>query len=78
MTMEPPEGSDFSNHTFTDSEGWKVTIFYDCGEWDYIDNVESPDGRKAIYPFDEYQTEHGNPMHWDWCNWRENRGKGTP
>jgi len=66
MTAEAPEGHYCGDYTFTDPDGWEVTIFYDCGKWDYIASVKAPDGRKATYPFDEYQTAHGNPMCWDW------------
>lgn len=27
--------------------GWKIVVFWDCGDWDYIDSVIAPDGRKA-------------------------------
>jgi len=26
-------------------DGWKLTFFNDCGELDYVDRAESPDGR---------------------------------
>jgi len=33
------------------SNGWKISIFNDCNEWDYVDSIETNDGR-AI-DFDE-------------------------
>lgn len=33
------------NVEFTCSNGWRFTIFNDCDEWDYIDEVTAPDGR---------------------------------
>lgn len=29
--------------------GWKIEIFNDCDSFDYINAVESPDGRKAVF-----------------------------
>ena len=29
------------------SNGWRFWIFNDCYEWDYIDRVETPDGRSV-------------------------------
>ena len=26
------------------SNGWGVTVFNDCGEWDYIDSIKAPGG----------------------------------
>lgn len=71
MTPSAPEGHYFGDYDFKDSRGWTVTIFYDCGDWDYVDSVTAPDGRKIEYPFDQFQGEHGNPLLWDWCNMRE-------
>lgn len=31
--------------------GWKVRVFWDCGDWDYIDEVEAPDGRQWWWGF---------------------------
>lgn len=27
------------------SNGWRLVVFNDCGEWDYLDSAEAPDGR---------------------------------
>lgn len=37
------------NVGFVTSDGWKVVVFNDCDEFDYIDSVESPDGRTISY-----------------------------
>jgi hypothetical protein len=29
--------------------GWRLAIYNDCNEWDYIDWVEAPDGRRVEY-----------------------------
>lgn len=29
-----------------DAPGWIFVVFFDAGEWDYIDHVLSPDGRR--------------------------------
>jgi len=39
---------DFDFHL---SNGWTLTVFNDCDEWDYIARVSTPDGRTA--GFDE-------------------------
>lgn len=31
------------------ANGWKVAVFNDCDEWDYIEWVEAPDGRRESY-----------------------------
>lgn len=43
--------------------GWKITIFNDCDDLDYVDSAESPDGRRATY--DDWWDETGegrNPL----------------
>ena len=30
---------------FTTSDGWRFVVFNDGGQWDYIEQVDSPDGR---------------------------------
>jgi hypothetical protein len=54
------------DRTFKTSTGWKIVIFDDCGQMDYIDAVEAPDGRKAN--FDDWVTEDANlnPMPGEW------------
>lgn len=32
---------------FTLSNGWRVSVFNDCGEWDYVSTVVAPDGRQC-------------------------------
>jgi hypothetical protein len=29
--------------------GWRIAVFNDCNEWDYIEWVETPDGRRVDY-----------------------------
>lgn len=45
----PPEEMDdaFTDVEFASTDGWKVWIFYDCGELDYIDHFVSPSGEKV-------------------------------
>lgn len=40
---------------------WLITIFNDCDEVDYVDNVVSPDGRSAEY-YDWADAGGGNPL----------------
>jgi len=30
---------------FTTEDGWRIVVFNDAGQWDYIETVEAPDGR---------------------------------
>lgn len=44
------------NVEYEASNGWKLAIFNDCDEWDYIDQITTADGRQINY--DEiYGTE---------------------
>lgn len=29
--------------------GWRLAVFVDCNEWDYIEWIEAPDGRRVDY-----------------------------
>jgi len=40
---------EFEDRTFEIRDGWKVVIFYDCGELDYIDHFETPDGTEVDF-----------------------------
>jgi hypothetical protein len=31
------------------SNGWRLAVFNDCNEWDYLEWVEAPDGRRVDY-----------------------------
>jgi len=41
------------NVTYSASNGWKIVVFNDCNDWDYIDALITADGRQinfdAIY-----------------------------
>ena len=37
------------NVPYTASNGWRITIFNDCNEWDYVDRVIAPDGRSLRF-----------------------------
>lgn len=34
---------------FRTSHGWTLVVFNDCDDWDYIDHIEAPDGRRIDY-----------------------------
>lgn len=36
---------------YTASNGWRVTIYNDANEWDYIEHVRTADGRECDYNF---------------------------
>ncbi|HWZ45054.1 MAG TPA: hypothetical protein VNW97_16385 [Candidatus Saccharimonadales bacterium] len=37
------------NVPYAASNGWQIAIFNDCNEWDYIDGVETSDGRRLRF-----------------------------
>lgn len=39
---------------------WKIEIFNDCDSFDYINAVEDPDGRKAV--FEDWWTDREVPI----------------
>ena len=49
----PSESDILENHYghvgFTINEGWIFCIFFDCGAWDSIDNIISPDRERIFY-----------------------------
>ena len=32
------------------SNGWRLVVFNDCNDWDYLDSAVAPDGRRVEYP----------------------------
>lgn len=34
---------------YSASNGWQIVIFNDCNEWDYIEEIETADGRRIVY-----------------------------
>lgn len=40
---------------------WEIEIFFDCGEFDYVSYVTSPDGRKGNYKDWAKETKEYNP-----------------
>jgi len=37
------------NVTYTATNGWRITIFNDCNEWDYVDKAITADGRSVDF-----------------------------
>ena len=37
------------NVPYMASNGWRITIFNDCNEWDYVDEVITADGRSVDF-----------------------------
>jgi hypothetical protein len=48
----PAERGSWTHNKYWLSNGWAITVFWDCAEFDYIDEVEFPDGTK-IDPWDD-------------------------
>jgi hypothetical protein len=49
-TNRGPEKVYAGNVVYRASNGWTIQVFNDCGDWDYLDYVEAPDGRSVDYP----------------------------
>lgn len=41
------EGGYCGDYWFTLSNGWRVAVFNDCDEWDYVSHVVAADGREC-------------------------------
>ena len=53
----PCDSPDWSgDKEFDADDGWKVTIFYDCGELDFIDHFKAPNGEEI--QFWDWPDEH--------------------
>lgn len=50
---------------YTLDNGWKVGIFCDCGDWDYIEFMQSPEGQRL-----EYNDLYGHFDHENEAPWR--------
>lgn len=48
----PASHSESADVTIDCRDGWKVVIFYDCGDLDYIDSFISPDGERIEWWWD--------------------------
>lgn len=44
-----PQDTYAGNVPYVASNGWRITIFNDCNDWDYVDRVETPDGRRLDF-----------------------------
>jgi len=52
----------YGNVTYLASNGWILTVFFDCGEWDYIDSLMTDTGEIMSYEdwtdlFNRYRPE---------------------
>ena len=49
----PPEQDTLEAHygvvEFVADSSWVLGIFFDCGEWDFIDHIIDPDGNRVEY-----------------------------
>lgn len=43
--QEDPQEVYAGDVTYSASNGWEITVFNDCNEWDYIDSIRASDGR---------------------------------
>jgi hypothetical protein len=57
VTLQPnqdPQDVYAGNVSYTASNGWGITVFNDCNEWDYVDRVQTPEG--LILDFDAIES----------------------
>lgn len=59
------DSSPAGNVDFTLEDGWRITVFNDCGEWDYIDTVTSPAGWSIDFDLMPSRLRHWRPEHPD-------------
>lgn len=70
VTLAPPENQHDSpegvpawcgKNVYRASNGWVFCVFDDCGEWDYFEWIESPEGERHEYPGgDDVPSGHRN------------------
>ncbi len=56
VTVTKPKEPWCGNQPIPCSNGWTITVFADCYEWDYIAYVKAPDGRE-VYVYDSTPEE---------------------
>ena len=53
ISLEPeeciPQDIYAGNVPYRASNGWRITIFNDCNDWDYVERVIAPDGRSLSF-----------------------------
>lgn len=59
VTVEKPKDAWCGNKPIACSNGWTITVFADCFQWDYIASVTAADGRVA-YVYDETPEENAS------------------
>lgn len=75
ITVTPDRPVEYCGiETFTASNGWHVGVFNDCDEWDYLQWIETADGRQITY---EELTFH-YPSLADWQPSESDWGGLTP
>ncbi|MCP4194408.1 MAG: hypothetical protein GY880_19785 [Planctomycetaceae bacterium] len=47
--LDEPQSIYAGNVRYSADNGWRITIFNDANEWDYIDLIETTDGRSIDY-----------------------------
>lgn len=52
VTVEPDGEKPGCQLFWRTSNGWRLEVFDDCGQWDYVDSVVAPDGREL--EFDDF------------------------
>ena len=54
-------------------DAWEVAVFNDCGEWDYLEWVKTPDGREWHFPTTDFSphlvADYTAPRGQWWSRW---------
>jgi hypothetical protein len=56
---DDPQDVYAGNVSYSASNGWRITIFNDCNEWDYVDRVQTADGRSLDFDSIESMPQAG-------------------
>lgn len=58
IPLKHVHGERFSNTQIVfEAAGWKICVFDDAGEWDYLEYVESPYGVRREFPVSDNADE---------------------
>ena len=61
VSLQPesiPQDIYAGNVSYKASNGWRITIFNDCNEWDYVEKVVAADGRSLGF----HEIDDGMPI----------------
>lgn len=69
--VDIPDGidpGDGGSQEFDIAHGWKVSMFYDCGDLDYIEHFVSPSGKIVDFWDWPASPDRMRLINWTWSN----------